>query len=47
MLYDDDTIAHFRRNIMIAFPKIFDNGKADLDKLNKLTTPEELSGIFI
>lgn len=46
MLDDDDTSAHFRRNITIAFPKIFDNGQADPDKLKKLTTSEELSGIF-
>ena len=42
----DDTIAFFRRLIIIPFPKTFDESKADPDLFEKLTRPEELSGIL-
>ena len=42
----DDTIAFFRRLIIIPFPKTFDESQADPDLFEKLTRPEELSGIL-
>jgi len=44
----DDTTAFFRRWIIINFPNQFldDNPKTDKRLLEKLTTPEELSGIL-
>jgi len=42
----DDTVAFFRRLIIIPFPKTFDESKADPDLFEKLTTPEELSSIL-
>ena len=43
---DDDSDARFRREIVIAFPNQFEDGNADIDLQNKLTSEEELSGIF-
>ena len=43
----DTSDAYFRRNIIISFPNKFEEGKnADPDFVKKLTTEEELSGIF-
>jgi phage/plasmid-associated DNA primase len=43
----DDSDAYYRRNIILSFPNQFEEGKnADPDLLEKLTTEEELSGIF-
>jgi putative DNA primase/helicase len=43
---DDDTDAYFRREIIISFPNRFDGKDADPNVLTKLTTEEELSGMF-
>jgi P4 family phage/plasmid primase-like protien len=43
---DDDTDARHRREISISFPNQFEGRKADPDLLSKLTTKEELSGVF-
>jgi phage/plasmid-associated DNA primase len=43
----DESDAYFRREIIISFPNRFEDGKgADPNLLRKLTTEEELSGIF-
>ena len=45
----DDTDAYFRRWIIIVFPNIFTEHtipKADPNLLQKLATPEELSGLL-
>jgi len=42
----DDTIAFFRRLIIIPFPRTFDESQADPDLFEKITRPEELSGIL-
>ena len=42
----DQTDAFFRRWIIIDFPNIFEGSAADLGLLAKITSPEELSGIF-
>jgi putative DNA primase/helicase len=42
----DETDAFFRRWIIIDFPNTFEGDAVDTDILNKITTPEELSGIF-
>jgi P4 family phage/plasmid primase-like protien len=42
----DNSDAHYRREIVITFPKQFEGKNEDLNLLNKLTTEEELSGIF-
>jgi putative DNA primase/helicase len=44
----DDTDAFFRRIVMFSFPNQFreDDPKTDPNLAEKLTTPEELSGIF-
>jgi len=42
----DDTRAFYRRLIIIPFPNTFDESKADPDLFEKLTRPEELSGIL-
>lgn len=42
----DDSDAVFRRLIIIKFPKVFLGEMADPDKIKKITTPEELSGLF-
>lgn len=43
---NDDTIAFFRRWIIMNFPNIFEDESADIHLLEKLTTDEEISGIF-
>jgi putative DNA primase/helicase len=43
---DDDSDAYYRRNIVISFPNRFEGMNDDPDLLAKLTTEEELSGIF-
>lgn len=43
---EDDTDAFFRRWIIINFPNKFNEEKADKKILEKLTTPEELSGFL-
>jgi putative DNA primase/helicase len=42
----DTTDAHFRREIIISFPNQFQGKKADIFLLDKLSSEEELSGIF-
>jgi putative DNA primase/helicase len=42
----DDSDAYYRRNIVISFPNRFEGDTADPDLLAKLTTDEEISGIF-
>jgi putative DNA primase/helicase len=42
----DDSDAYYRRNIVVSFPNRFEGATADLNLLAKLTTDEELSGIF-
>jgi putative DNA primase/helicase len=42
----DDSDAYYRRNIVISFPNRFEGETDDPDLLAKLTTEEELSGIF-
>ena len=43
----DDSDAYYKRNIILSFPNQFEEGKnADPDLIAKLTTEEELSGIF-
>jgi putative DNA primase/helicase len=42
----DDTNAFFRRWIIITFPKVFSGAGADPHILEKITTPEELSGLL-
>lgn len=44
---EDESDAHFRREIILSFPNRFEDGKgADPCLLRKLTTEEEMSGIF-
>ncbi len=43
---EDDTDAFFRRWIIINFPNTFTDEKCDKDILQKITTPQELSGIL-
>jgi P4 family phage/plasmid primase-like protien len=42
----DESDAFFRRNIILSFPNKFEGEKEDIDLIKKLTTEEELSGIF-
>jgi P4 family phage/plasmid primase-like protien len=42
----DESDGYYRRNVMITFPNKFEGKADDPDKLDKLTTEEELSGIF-
>jgi len=42
----DDSDAFFRRWLIVVFPNQFINDKADPNILQKLTTPEELSGLL-
>ena len=42
----EDTMAFFRRWILVTFPNTFDAEKADRNLLAKLTTPESLSGFL-
>ena len=43
---EDTSDAFNRRVIIIAFPNRFDGAKEDRHLISKLTTPEEISGIF-
>ncbi len=43
---DDESYAFFRRWILISFPNTFDGDKCDPNILEKITTDEELSGLF-
>jgi putative DNA primase/helicase len=42
----DNSDGHYRREIIISFPNQFEGEKEDPDLLKKLSTDEELSGIF-
>jgi putative DNA primase/helicase len=42
----DDSDAFFRRKIILGFPNKFEGKKDDPDLIKKLTTDEELSGVF-
>ena len=42
----DESDAFFRRKVIISFPNRFEGKKDDPDIVKKLTTDEELSGIF-
>ena len=42
----EDSFAFWRRWILINFPNTFDTARADKRLLDKLTTPEELSGLL-
>jgi putative DNA primase/helicase len=42
----DESDAFFRRNVILSFPNKFEGNKDDRDLIKKLTTVEELSGIF-
>jgi len=42
----EDTIAYYRRFIILNFNKLFIGDKADTQILKKLTTPQELSGLL-
>jgi putative DNA primase/helicase len=42
----DDSDAYYRRNIVVSFPNTFEGDTADPNQLAKLTTDEEISGIF-
>lgn len=43
---EDESDAYFRRDVIISFPNRFDGKDADPNLLKKLTSEEELSGIF-
>lgn len=45
-IIEDDSMAFWRRMIIVEFPYTFMGNKADLKLLEKLTTPEELSGLL-
>ena len=42
----DESDAFFRRKVILSFPNKFEGNKDDPDLIKKLTTEEELSGIF-
>jgi putative DNA primase/helicase len=42
----DESSAFFRRWIIINFPNVFEGKDADTKKLEKITTPQELSGLL-
>ncbi|MBA3749315.1 MAG: hypothetical protein H0X03_00170 [Nitrosopumilus sp.] len=42
----DQTAAYYRRQIIISFPNTFEGKQDDPQLLNKLTSQEEMSGIF-
>ena len=42
----DNSDAFFRRFMIFQFKQVFDDNTADKNLINKLTTPEELSGLF-
>ena len=41
-----DNFAYFRRWILLEFPNKFEGGNADKNILDKISTPEQLSGLF-
>jgi len=43
---NDNSVAYNRRIVIITFPVIFEKGKEDKKLLSRLTTPQELSGLF-
>lgn len=43
---DDETYAFYRRWILISFPNTFEGDKCDPNIIDKLTTDQELSGLF-
>jgi P4 family phage/plasmid primase-like protien len=43
---DDKTYAYYRRWLILAFEKVFEDEAKDIKLLEKLTTPEELSGLL-
>lgn len=45
-IVDDDSVAFWRRWVIIDFPHQFTGGEADKNLLRKLTTEEELSGML-
>jgi phage/plasmid primase, P4 family, C-terminal domain len=42
----DESDAFYRRWLLVNFPNVFEGDEADTDLLEKITTAEELSGIF-
>lgn len=42
----EDELAYFKRWVIITFERIFKGDKQDRDLIKKLTTPENLSGLF-
>jgi len=42
----DESDAYFRRNVILSFPNKFEGNREDPDLIKKLTTEQELSGIF-
>ncbi len=45
-LTDDDSDAFYRRWVLIDFPNRFEGANLDLDKLQEITKPTELAGLF-
>ena len=43
---DDKSYAYYRRWLILAFEKVFEDEQKDVKKIHKLTTPEELSGLL-
>jgi putative DNA primase/helicase len=43
---DDDSDAYYRRHIILNFPNKFEGERADVKLTEKITTEEEMSGIF-
>lgn len=43
---DDKSFAYYRRWLILTFEKVFDEAKKDTKLIQKLTTPEELSGLL-
>ena len=43
---DDKSYAYYKRWVILAFEKVFEGSIKDTNLINKLTTPEELSGLL-
>jgi putative DNA primase/helicase len=43
---DDKSYAYYRRWLILAFEKVFEDEQKDVKLIDKLTTPEELSGLL-
>jgi len=43
---NDDSYAFYRRWVLINFPNTFEGDKCDLHILEKITTPQEMNGLF-